>query len=76
MLELEGLPRKKAFKEAQYMTVPTRHGRDNRPFCGLDSGEHDILFKGKRKAYKCVVKTWINPYGYAWQIIKSEEVKL
>ena len=69
---LEGLPLKKAFKEPQYMTIPTRNGRENRPFCGLESGEHEIIFKGTRKSLLCTVKTWINPYGYAWQIIKSE----
>jgi hypothetical protein len=70
-LEINGLPPKSAFKEAQFSTIKTRRGEESVPFLNLPMGEHEVTFKGKRKVIKCIVKTWLSCYGYAWQVIKE-----
>ena len=69
MIEVDGNPPK--IFETQFSTIKRRNGRDSVPFLGLQPGEHLVRFNGKRKKTDCIVKVWLCPYGWAWEIIKK-----
>ena len=73
MIEVEGNPQKKAYKDVQFSTVKTVRGKKSIPFLGLEPGEHVVRFKGKRKTTDCIVKVWLSMYGWAWQIIRDNK---
>jgi hypothetical protein len=67
-LEVSTLPKKKIL-DPYFSTIKKRAGTEPVPFAGLDTGDHEIRFETKTKFLECIVKHWLSPYGYAWQII-------